>query len=319
MRWRRFVTCASLLLGACGASQAPDGLPVRGDDDAHALCLNSQCGAPRQLVDLPDLENLLVTEDGRLFVSGQQNVYEILPDRADGFRAEPLFDSGGGSGLAQAGPTLYVLHQDDASGPTGFAGLFALDLAAPDAQPRRIFSLAGMTLPNGMVAGPGPVLYVTDGPIAAEPKIVRLTFDPADPRKVLKQDTWLLTFPEYPNGLAISGNSLYTTLYNPDTRVGTVARIDIGADGRPGPIVPLFTRGIMDDLNIYGDTLLVTDWQDNRLFQLDLAGALLQETDAGSFSQPSSVDVGPTPLFPVPAALITERYTGRGLWVLEPR
>lgn len=81
----------------------------------------------------------------------------------------------------------------------------------------------------------------------------------------------------------------------------------------------LFERGIMDDLNVYGDTLLVTDWQYDRLVQIGLDGALLQETALLSFSQPSSLDVAGPPLFDQPTALATERYTGSGLWALEPR
>jgi hypothetical protein len=309
--------CCGLLLTACSDGSTPgDAEPSAAQ--ARRLCLNSTCGVPRQLLDLPDLENLLVTDAGRLFLTGQQNVYEVHAD-GTGFRAESLFASGGGSGLAQAGRLLYLLHQDDAGGATDFSGVYALDLAQPGATPEKIFALTGMTLPNGLVAGPDHSLYLTDGPIALEPKIVRLVLDPADPRKVLRQETWLATLPEYPNGLAIRGNALYTTLYNPTTLTGTVARIDIQADGSPGPVVPLFTRGIMDDLNVYGDTLLVTDWQNSRVLQLALDGTLLQETDAFSFRQPSSVDVGQAPLFAMSVALVTERYTGRGLWVIEPR
>lgn len=314
------ILCGAVLLAACGGGSEPDDSDSAAESDARRLCLNSDCGASRQLVDLPDLENLLVTDDGRLLVTGQQNFYEVTGNANDGFSAAAFFPGTRGcSGLTQRGHLVYALCQGDAGGPTDFGGLMVLDLSIADASPEQIFSITGMTLPNGLVTGPDDTLYVTDGPIALEPKIVRLTLDPADPRKVLGQETWLLTFPEYPNGLAIDGNRLYTTLYNPTAASGTVARIDIQADGAAGPVTPLFTRGIMDDLNIYGDTLLVTDWQNNRLFQMSLDGELLQETAPQSFRQPSSVDVGRPPLIPAPAALITERYTGRGLWILEPR
>lgn len=281
-----------------------------------ALCVNSQCGQARQIVDLPDLENLAFSADGRLFVSGQQNLYEIVRGAGGGYSARALLAGGSGcSGIAAGADYLYGLCQ---SGTQDLATLYVLDLHRPDAAPELAFALSGMTLPNGLVVGPDSDLYVTDGPIAANPKIVRLKLDPADPRRVLAQETWLDTFPDYPNGLALRGRSLYTTLYGPAT--GRIARIDIGADGTAGAAVTVDPRGsIMDDLNVAGDSLLATDWQQGRIFQLALDGSLLQQTDAGSFAQPSSVDVARPPLFDGRALLVTERYTGRGLWLFEPR
>ena len=306
------VALAAALLAACGNSSAPAGTA-----DAPSLCLNSVCGTPRQIVDLPDLENLLVTGAGRLLVTGQQNFYEILKNGDGTYSAAPLFaGTNGCSGITARGSLVYVLCQGS-GGATDFSGLSVLDLSVPGAVPEPIYSITGMSLPNGLVAGPGQTLYVTDGPVASEPKIVRLTLDPLNPRSVTGQETWLLTLPDYPNGLAIKDGSLYTTLYNPTTETGDVARLDIQPDGSAGPIVRLHTRGIMDDLNFYGDTLLVTDWQNNRLFQITLDGELLQETAPLSFSQPSSIEVGGPPLFESPVALVTERYSGRGLWVLE--
>lgn len=297
------------LLG-CGTSSEPQ------DDASAALCLNSDCGTPRQIVDLPDLENILVTRAGRVLVTGQENLYEILRQPDGSYSASPFFaGTSGCSGITESASLAYVLCQGP-GGATDFSGLSVLDLGDPAAVPEPIFSLTGMSLPNGMVPGPGNTLFVTDGPVAAEPKIVRLTLDPSNPRSVLSQDTWLLTAPDYPNGLEIIGRYLYTTLYNPGVG-GSVARIEILADGSAGPVEVLHPRGIMDDLNVFADSLLVTDWENGQLFQINLAGGLIQETLPGSFAQPSSVDVGGPPLFDQPVALVTERYSGRGLWVVE--
>lgn len=299
----------ALLLG-CGSSGAPPA------DASVALCLNSGCGTPRQIVDLPDLENVLVTTSGRVLVTGQENLYEILRESDGRYSASPFFaGTSGCSGITERASLAYVLCQGP-GGATDFSGLSVLDLGDPTAVPEPIFSLTGMSLPNGLVPGPGNTLFVTDGPVAAEPKIVRLTLDPSNPRSVIRQDTWLLTAPDYPNGLAIIGRYLYTTLYNPGVG-GGVARIEILPDGSAGPVEVLHPRGILDDLNVFADSLLVTDWENGQLFQINLDGGLLQETDAGSFAQPSSVDVGGPPLFDQPVALVTERYSGRGLWVLE--
>ncbi len=293
-----------LLLAACdGDGQGPDA------ERATPLCLNADCGARRQLVDLPQLENIAYTAGGRLFVSGQLNLYEITRVAADAYQARALLATGGGcSGLAEQRGYLYALCP---------GGLHALNLADPSAMPVLISALASMTLPNGMVAGADHRLYITDGPVALEPKIVRLQLSPDDPLRVQQQDTWLLTFPEYPNGLAIRGQRLYTTLYLPP--VGTVAAIDIGADGRPRPVQRLATRGIMDDLSVYGESLLIADFQNGALLQLGLDGEEQQQTGLLSFNQPSSVAVVGAPLFDTPTAVATERYLGSGLWAWVAR
>ncbi|MFA5939335.1 MAG: hypothetical protein WC809_08265 [Sinimarinibacterium sp.] len=302
---------AAFLLAGCNGGGSPDSDLLPSGDDPRDLCLNSQCGSPRQLVDLPDLENVLVTDAGRVFVTGQQGLYEIHRNADGSYRATTL--SGGCSGIMQRESWVYALCTDAA----GASAVMVFDANAAEPVPESIFTLAGMTLPNGLAAGPEHTLFVTDGPIAVEPKIVRLQLDPANPRVVLAQDTWLATRPDYPNGLAIRGKQLYTTLFNPTTAEGEVARIDIRAGGSAGPIERIHTRGIMDDLEVAGDTLLVTDWQSNRLFQIEFDGALVQETDALSYSQPSSLAVAPAAWFDPPAVLVTERYTGRGLWVHE--
>ena len=57
--------------------------PAADGGSATPLCLNAACGARRQVVDLPQLENIAYTSGGRLFVSGQQNLYEITRIAAD--------------------------------------------------------------------------------------------------------------------------------------------------------------------------------------------------------------------------------------------
>jgi hypothetical protein len=91
----------------------------------------------------------------------------------------------------------------------------------------------------------------------------------------------------------------------------------INADGTPGAPENIAPRGIMDDLTVVGDTLIVTDWQNGSLFQIDLEGNLLQETAANIFAQPSSVIIAGPPLFDQVSILVTERYTGDGLWILD--
>ena len=318
---RALAVLALALLSACGSSSTPSAVQ-EGVGAAKSLCVKSSCGQARQIVDLPDLENLKITSAGRVFVTGQQNFYEISRDDLGTYNARPLLSAGSGcSGMALNGNTLYALCSSGSGGsPTDMSGLFALDLSAANAVPQHIYNLADMTLPNGMVwDAMGGFLYVTDGPVAVDPKIVRLKVDSADPRRIQMQETWLKTLPQYPNGLALRGRSLYTTLYNPSTAIGTVVQTDILPDGSAGPLTALYAKGIMDDLSVAGDSLLVTDWQGDAIFQLALDGTLLQTTDAGSFSKPSTVELASGPLFKAGELLITERYTGRGVWLFSPR
>ncbi len=309
-RWIRAVsTACTLLLTACGGGgQAPGSAGPETTD----FCLD--CKPPEKLLSLPQLENGLFTSGGRLFVSGQSNLYEIHRD-GSGYRSEALFPDGGGcSGLAEDRQTLYALCSGSA-GPTDFSGLYTLSLTDAAAVLQFSFSLSDMSLPNGMVAAHGR-LYITDGPVATEPKIVSLDIDPEDPQRILSQSTWLATPLDNPNGLAFDGAALYVTYYQPGFG-GQVRRVPIGPDGTAGSPEDLVPREIMDDLTVLGETLIVTDWQAGALFQIDLAGNLLQETASNTFAQPSSVTLAGPPLFDQPTLLITERYTGDGLWALR--
>lgn len=307
MRSRLLNLTSAMLLAACGDSASPDVI-----SSTSAPCLN--CTTPEKLLSLPQLENSLFTSGGRLFVSGQENLYEITRD-GSGHEATALLPDGNGcSGLAEDRGHLYALCSGG-NGPTDFSGLYAMNLAEPDATLQPIFSLENMSLPNGMVAARG-ALFVTDGPVATQPKLVRLELDPADPMQVLGQTTWLDTLPDYPNGLAWDGVALYTTFYRPGGN-GTVSRLELSADGSFHARTDLAVRGIMDDLIVDEQSLIVTDWQNNALFQVGLNGELMQETVANTFAQPSSVVLAGPPLFDTTVLLITERYTGDGLWAIR--
>lgn len=283
---------------------------------AASLCLQSDCNQ-YQIIDLPQLENVHFSADGRLFLSGQENLYELVGSAAEGYQAKALLDGAGCSGLSSARNTLYALCQGGgAVGATDFGTLFALDLLQPDALPQAIFQLSGMTLPNGMGLGPDGHLYISDGPISVEPKIVRLSVSAEDPQQITGQETWIRFFADWPNGLAWVDGVLYTTLYG--SGLGSVVGIPLQADGSAGAPTTIYTRGrIMDDLIAYENSLIVTDWQDSRLFHISLQGELLAQTPAFGFRQPSSIAVGQAPLFRPDQLLITERYSGNGLWLLE--
>lgn len=312
-RWSNlWLICLALGIGACQSGAGREDSSA----EASALCLQADC-RQYQIVDLPQLENVHFSTDGRLFVSGQENLYEVQGSAEQGYQAQALLAAGGCSGLSSSRQTLYALCQGAGStGATDFATLFALDLGQADAQPEPVFQLSDMSLPNGMDVGPDGHLYVSDGPIAVEPKIVRLLVSTDDPQRITGQETWLRFAADWPNGLAWLDGVLYTTLYG--SGVGSIVGVPLNADGSAGALNTVYTRGrIMDDLIAHQDSLIVTDWQDSRLFRVSLQGELLAETPAFGFSQPSAIAVGQAPMFRRDQLLVSERYSGNGLWVLE--
>lgn len=317
-RLRISLCSIALLLGACSSNgdggsggDAPVE-PVRAAD----LCVSSSCGTATRLLDIPGGENLLFGADGRLFVSGGEQVYEVRR-AGDQFSATPLAEPACAfHGLAIRGSVLYA---SCASG-----ALYAGRLDAPPLQLQPIFQMTGMCIANGTAVGADGNLYVVDEPLGAtpgtclppDPKIVRLTLDPADPMHVLSQETWLQgsalgqlhlgldTTLRFPNGLVSEGSRFYAT------DGGSVFSVDLQADGMPGPVTPLFFEPTAhDDLGLVSDGLLVTDFVGGRILLLSREGALLQQTDPLVFTTPSTARLGQPPMFERDDILVTEQGT----------
>lgn len=307
---RTYAIAASLLtatLTACGADRDPDNNIV----DAQDLCVNSACGEVIELVNIPDAENIHFTPEGRLFVTGGSNAYEVIQHSDDSFEAVPLTEAGCNfTGMAQKQQTLYVVCGD---GQLFAAPLDDVASLAP------IFQMQGMCIANGTALGPDGELYVVDEPLnpiclPPEPKIVRLRIDPADNMTILGQETWvdgavlgLLPFgvgnqPRFPNGLAVSRQRFFST------DGGSIFYVDLLDDGSAGPVTPIaFNVAIHDDLSIAGDTLLVTDFLGGRILQMSFDGEILQNTNLLTFDFPSAVQLARPPMFRADDILVTEK------------
>lgn len=287
---------AAFFLAACGENAAAPQAMV----DPASLCVDSGCGEKTVLLSIPDAENLLFTPQGRLFVSGGLNVYEISRD-ASGYQASPLLDgSDNFTGLALRGDVLYA---------NGFSGtLYAAKL---NAQPslRAIHDL-GLSSANGLAAGPDGELYAVNGPAALAPKIVRLRLDPADPFQVLEQSDWLTFAPgtSFPNGLQVRGRTLYFS-ESTATALGRIRKLAIASDGEPGATETLASLGVSlpDDFSLVGEALLAAYFTDGRIGLFAPDGQLLARTDFGSFQSPSQVRLGQPPLFAETDLLVTEK------------
>lgn len=291
---------AALLLAAC-SSDGDDPAQGRASPAAASLCVSSDCGSKTVLAAIPDAENLLFSGDGRLFVSGGRNVYEIRAD-GSGYRAEPLAEASCNfTGLAILRDVLYA---------NCFSGeLYAARLSAtPRLQRIHDYAIAA---PNGLVDGPDGELYAVNGPLAGsalpDGRIVRLTLDPQDPLKVMSERSWYADNLPGPNGLQRQGRNLYVSNSGPDTP-GEIRRIEIGADGAPGAAARIARLdAIPDDFSLLDDGLLVTHFVDGRIVVLAADGSEIARSAPLSFNAPSQVRTGQPPLFAPTDLLVTEK------------
>jgi hypothetical protein len=294
---------AALVLAACGSD---NGSPAEAQDTSVSLCVASDCGELLTLAAVPDAENLLFTPDGRLFVSGGTNVFEVVRDGDTSVALTALSATDCNfTGLALRGRTLYA--------SCGSAELYAAELTAtPNLVP--IYSYENTALPNGMATGADGSIYVIDGPLPGNgslpsPKIVRLRFDPSDPLQVVEQTTWLASGLQFPNGLVRRGELLYfTDSALLPVELGAVRSVPILPDGSAGAVQTVATfTSLLDDLTTVAEGLLVTEYLSGRLVLLDAAGLEISATDVGGLSFPSSVIVGQPPMFQPDELLITEK------------
>lgn len=315
----------TLFLAACGGDPASTLNALNGGGSSNgggngtagpseSLCVSSECGEAVPLVTIPDAENILFTPEGRLFVSGGLNVYEITKMPGGDFIATPIADSECGfTGLVQKGNVLYAVCGD--------SRLFAGEITSTPVLTQIYTFTENMCIPNGATLGLDGKIYVVDEPlnptcIPPDPRIVRLTVDPNDPFNIIEQETWVQGGPlglfflnldqtlRFPNGLANIGNTFYST------DGGVVFSVELLQDGTAGPPTALFFEPTAhDDLSVTDDnqSLLVSDFFFGRIFQLSLDGELLQETDPFTFASVAAVQQGRPPMFESTDILVAEK------------
>ncbi|MGH8430106.1 MAG: hypothetical protein ACREUF_06855 [Solimonas sp.] len=296
---------AAVMLAACSGGGDPAVEPALRAAD---LCVNSDCGERKVLLDIPGAENLSFSDDGRLFVSGGSRVFEIHRNADDSFRADSISpETCGYTGLATRQGYLYASCGDGRFWAT------KLD-AAP--QLHLIHTMSGMCIANGTALGADGRIYVVDEPLnlcVPDPKIKRLTLDPADPMKVIAEEVFvqgsalgqlhlgLDNVLRFPNGLQAEGSRFY------GTDGGSIYHVDLLPDGSAGAVTPIFFEvDVHDDLGVAGDALLLANFLTGRITLLSKEGEVLQATAPGTFTFPSSVRLGRPPMFERTDILVTE-------------
>src|SRR3546814_13967439 len=89
---RTLLACGFLFVAACDDSNSRSAVGESATDPA-TLCVDNQCGEKTVLLTIPSAENILFADDGRLFVSGGSNVFEITRDD-DAYTATALYEIG---------------------------------------------------------------------------------------------------------------------------------------------------------------------------------------------------------------------------------
>lgn len=292
---------AVLLLAGCSSDGGEGGDEGHnGSVDPATLCLDSSCGEKTVLLTIPDAENLLFSADGRLFVSGGTNVYEVTRNGEE-WVATPLLDgSCNFTGLAIQRNTLYANCFDKQ--------LYAARLTAhPQLRPIHQYDIAA---PNGLTDGPGNTLFLANGPLATNalpnPQLRRLKLDDLDPMKVVTDEVWTRQGLLGPNGVQRKDNTIYVA----NTGLGGLAEIrayDIQADGSAGEgrqVASLLT--VPDDFSIVRDSFLIAGFGTSQIFLANPDGSSTSSALL-SFSFPSQVRVGRPPLFAPTDILVTEK------------
>ncbi len=291
---------AMLALAACSSGGPVD--EEAAEVDPATLCVASDCGSKLKLLDIPSAENIFFTDDGRLFVTGD-NIYEISRE-GEAWKATPLSaDDRGFTGMAQIGSVLYANSFDGAL----FAGRLT---ARPSMEPIHSW---GQGQANGLAAGPDGELYsVVSIGLGLPPngKILRLRLDPHDPFRVVEQSDWLTGgIVRILNGLQRRGSTLlFSASEVLPPALGKIMGVEILADGSAGePELLASFLGIPDDFSVVGDALLAAVYSNNQILLIGADGRILSRTQPLSFDNPSQVRLGRPPLFARDEILVTEK------------
>jgi hypothetical protein len=273
------VLAACLGLGCSGAppdvAGDPSGAPSRAEpisttQSASAVLegLELCCGTTQVLVDgVAAAENLIFTEEGRLFVTGDNGVFELRRDASGAMQAMTVASAPycKFSGLAEVGTVLYAACYDLTD-----SYLFAAALT-PTPQFERIDTMTGVQLANGLAADTAGNLYVA---ATIQGEILRLTTAPGDPFTVSSLETWLPNSGVLTDGLKFFASSLFWT------SGGTISRVPILANGAAGSTSTVVTRlTIFDDLFVSdAGGILAADYTAGALDAFDLYGLAVGQT-----------------------------------------
>lgn len=288
-----FVSTSSL--AGFGCSSAPDGssteaLSAAAEPSATGATVGrtgatsealSFIGSRETVVDgIAAAENLMFTDAGRLFVTGDDGIYELTRDGSGNVTNAVVAPATACkfAGMSEIGGVLYAACYDQ-TGSNSYLYAGKLD---PVPQLQSIYTLPGVALANGVAADSQGRLYVAD---SFDGTILRLGLAPADPFTVATKETFVAKGSNIlPNGLKFFGSAIYYTDFV------SIKRVPLLADGSAGPIATLDTQlTFFDDLFVDARRILVANFLFGTVELLTPGGIDLFDTAAFTFDGPSAV------------------------------
>lgn len=290
---------AVLLSVALSACAEPDADAEGRSSLEESTATLATAGRTLLLQGIGDAENATFSPDGRLFVTGGENAYEIQK-RAGVYVAKPLFDGVCNfTGITVRAGTLYTTCLGAMDGPLAGAHLLAAPLA-PEMKLKVVYDLKRVGFPNGIAFDDRGRLFVNDfTPLLG--KIVALSFDPAAPSRVVREEVWFDLGLLLANGIKVFRGTVYMT------DLGQLKAIPIRSDGKAGTARVLASRlAVFDDLYVDDQRILVGDFYGGVLVAYSHTGVLLGETPM-VFQSPSSITPAQGPLVPAGTLVVTEK------------
>lgn len=274
---------------------------------------------PLVVRDIPEAENLFFTENGRLFVSGGTNVFEII-QRQDGSytKLNTFHEACTIEGITHVDNYLYaVCSITNEKSTYGDSYLVAGEItpqipdesvaaASPDhpyMSLHIIGSLQKNAVPNGLEEGSEGELYVS---YSGTGDIMRIRL--SAPQTLANVEKWSTRKINFVNGLEWVGDDLYFTGMKDKSLASVFGRIHKNADGSASEPEILYERPytLLDDITRYKDGILISDYMHGSLLYWR-EGYPVQESARDIFFSPTSVAVGRTPMFADDALLVTEK------------
>ena len=257
-----------------------------------------------------EAENLFFTEDGRLFVSGAEDIYEITRAADGRFIKTDHFDEDClVEGIVRSGQYLYgVCTQNNSDDQASF--LIAGELSAEPSF-HSIAPLEPGSIPNGMTVDDEGRIYIT---LSVSNRIVRVTL--ASPLAVERTEVWAEQL-SIANGIKYVDRALYVSVLEP-TLISRLLRIPLLADGSAGKPEPLYERAVtvLDDIEPFDGGFIITDFVNGTLIFWNASRGAYAETPRGTFYGPTSLARGRPPMFDDRQLIVAEKglYLVRDEW-----
>lgn len=246
-----------------------------------------------RLATIVDAENQTYTKDGRLFVTGRDGIFEIIPSSVESVKVVQRLERQSCSfgGIVEVAGTLYANCYGK--------GLSYLYAAALKATPtfKRIYTLKNTVLANGLTADSRGWLYVAS---TFKDQILRLVPSNTNPLSIARSETWLRGSGWLTNGIKFANEAIYWT-------DGThVKRAIIKANGAPDKQKTIVAAPpFFDDISVDSTEIMVADYLSGAIRRYDLNGNPTATIRSG-LAGPSSVARARAPL-PINSLIITER------------